>query len=371
MEMSFTDRLVYEMRDQGVSQARLARMIGQGKSSIYDYCHGRVPQPRSIIAICQALNLNKIDMMKLAIVQRGGKDAKLVKEFDKNKATFAELCRYDRLLKGLTIQEMAVLGGVSDVTVNRWEYGTGLPEKDFMPLCLRMYSYDDKVIGKAIERDAKRLQADAYANGSNIKYLSTYTKVTKDDYSNIDTSSMSIYSFMQKRRAELDISIKELAEVTGISVSTMRAWTGERVMRPYRLPYVADVLKVDIMELLKMFIAEYNEYDVKDTGFCLLRFCICSILGLSRARFCEAIGLDNANLSRYEHRVRRISDKYLNALSDTFGFEPDFIEYLLAIDGKMENIEEHIIPAARYVLQSNGRLKGMLPLSVVNRIMED
>ena len=370
-DRAFADYLGSELNKRNMTIRKMAELTGCHEKTMSEYVNGRrIPKPERTIKIARILKVNKKELLKLAIIQNGGRDRLLMLNFDKKTSSFADMMRYTRLLKGWTYEKMEEQTGIQYSAIVRYEGGYCLPDKSKTKRCIDFIGLPKEIVGAAITRDSKKINRKAIEAGTNVKYLTTYRKVTTDDYKKINTSKMSFSEFIRHRQTELGVSCEDLIEITGIPSTTIHNWvSNDIVANPVRLIYIADVLKINIYDLLKMYLKSYKVKGIYTNSLVLFRFCVGTVLGLSGVGIADYIGISHTTLYRIEHGIRYGSKNSLSLMCSTFDMTLDRLLKLRDSHYDYKSIESDIKASAKFMLTNYTAIWSQVPDSVRKQIL--
>lgn len=366
----FPKKLDELMTKDNLANSVLAKKIGIDYNTAYSYRIGRrYPSILILRKIADILNVDQKELMTPYLLDKHEKDMDFIDKFDVSKATFADVVLYTRIINGYTMEEMAEVVGVSNETIRGHECGYNLPNLSNAKEYYKHLPFDKDDVGKILDRDSYKYHKGALSNGVLQNYSGTYREYSIDDFTPIDISKMTMGEIIDTRLSELNMTRTELAKMIGVNRVTLTNWRKNK-SQFCRLPLLANAFKLNIYELLQVYLKEYIRSNPFQNGLYLLRFCVCSCLGMSRQKFCETFNISMTSLTNFELDKERLCDIQMGALEDALGIDADTILALKEVYGTYAGIESYLHEANMFILRNYIQVKDDLPESVVEQIME-
>lgn len=158
-----------------------------------------------------------------------------------------------RKAKGLSQRELAKLAGVSDATISKLENNTANITMENIKKIVSALGFSFEEILK-IAKEGKIYNKKIFL--LNSPFLSEHNRDNKNNEEKIGKA-------IKKYREIKNLSLKELSEMTGLSIDLLYGIeSGQEEIRISNLKKIADALKVTVDEILQE--AEKDTEDLKD-----------------------------------------------------------------------------------------------------------
>lgn len=371
MSETFSEILTEKMNARHMNCSVLAYMIQRDLTTVFHYTKGsRIPKLDSLEKIRTVLG-DEDERLKDAWEEaKGINSKKFIKEFDEDKATFAELVRFTRLSLGMTLEQFAKHIESTESSITNWENNHSIPNPKTLKRLMKYFTVSTDKVAEMVNRSQSSIHGASVTGKYEMKYGSAIRDMKDIPIKQIDVVNVSLAEAIVSRRRELQLSQNELTEKLHMAKPMWTLWEQGTVMMPQKVVHIADLLRLDIFDLAHLYTKAYPYGCLSLNAMYYLRFYLNILAGVGQAQFFKLIGANLSSFHKYELCNYDATDKMLEGFAEVVGLSVDNVRVLHQIPGDYYIIEDYIRPSIKRLLKLHPELKDTIPDGVIAQYLE-